>query len=102
MVIDKKFNEEKIEALDKQINDTLNNVVSKGIRDEKIVEKKDNDVIVIDDESEGGEESEVVGTFGPFGKPLNNKYLCPLCAEFKTRNTDMIRFHLYEDLQYHR
>lgn len=46
--------------------------------------------------------SELMGTFGPFGEPFNNKYLCPLCAKFKTRNAEAVKFHLYEELQYPR
>lgn len=98
------FDNEKIEALDKQIDDVLNNIVSKRVAGDDAkadtAEKKDDSVIVIEDE--GGEEDEVMGTFGPFGKPLNNKFSCPLCAKFNTSNTDMIRFHLYEELQHYR
>lgn len=103
---DSGFNNEKIEALDKQIDDALNNIVSKRIGgdEEKVeavaVEKKDDSVILIEDE--GGEENDVMGTFGPFGEPLNNRFLCPLCAQFKTRNISMVRSHLFEELQYYR
>lgn len=44
--------------------------------------------------------SELMGTFGPFGEPFNNKFLCPLCAKFKTRNTDILKSHLYDELEY--
>lgn len=97
---EKDFNDQKIEALDKQINDALNSIMSRRVEGEDKVEGKGDGVILIEDE--GGEENEVMGMFGPFGKPLNNKFLCPLCARFKTRNIDMIRFHLYEELQYFR
>lgn len=116
---EKSFNEQKIEALDKQINEALNSIMSRKIgtgleqpsikkeedEDEKKVVKKDSsDVIVIEEEDDGGEaeSNEKMGTFGPFGEPLNNKYLCPLCASFKTRNCAMVKFHLYEELQYYR
>lgn len=104
----KSCNEQKIEALDKQINESLNNIMSRGIAGEKEKEKE-KDVIIIDDDSGGasagggdGDDEETMGTFGPFGKPMHNKFLCPLCARFKTRNSDVIRLHLYEELQYYR
>lgn len=77
----------------------------------------DNDVIVVDeeesksvDEDESKENEgeaqvqgdELMGTFGPFGEPFNNKYLCPLCAKMKTRNPQQMRHHLYDELQYRR
>lgn len=43
---------------------------------------------------------ELMGTFGPFGEPFNNKFLCPLCAKFKTRNSEVLKSHLYDELQY--
>lgn len=45
---------------------------------------------------------ETMGMFGPFGEPFENKYLCPLCAKFKTKNAEAVKFHLYEELQYPR
>lgn len=96
----KSVNQQKIEALDKQINEALNNIMLRVPTVDETIAKED-DVIVIDDDGKV-EESEVMGTFGPFGEPFNNKYLCPLCATFKTRNSEMVRFHLYEELQYYR
>lgn len=99
---EKSVNEQKIEALDKKINETLNDIMTRTTGAPPVAEgaKNDEDVILIDDDV--GDENEAMGTFGPFGEPLNNKYLCPLCARFKSRNATMVRFHLYEELQYYR
>ncbi|XP_018330512.1 uncharacterized protein LOC108740636 [Agrilus planipennis] len=46
--------------------------------------------------------SDLMGTYGPYGKPLNKQYLCPLCAKFKTKNPKDITHHLYRELDYAR
>lgn len=98
---EKSVNQQKIEALDKQINETVNNIMSRTVvEEEKCEQEKVDEIIVIDDDVL--EESEVMGTFGPFGEPFYNRFLCPLCANFKTKNAVMIRGHLYEELQYYR
>lgn len=103
---ERSLNEQKIEALDRQISEALNNIMSRSSAAMGPVEEAGGEVIVIEDddgaEGAGGDTGEAVGTYGPYGEPFHNRYLCPLCAKFKTRNADMVRFHLYEELHYHR
>lgn len=40
--------------------------------------------------------------FGPFGKPIDNLYACPLCPSFKTKYKHDMRDHLMRELKYAR
>lgn len=45
---------------------------------------------------------EEMGLFGPYGKPLNGNYFCPLCNKVRTKVAVDFVNHLYEELEYSR
>lgn len=86
-----------MDNLDRSIEAVVN-----GEDKNKDIEDEEELVVVDDEEEEEEKKEEVVGVFGPFGEPFNNKYLCPLCAKFKTKLKMVLRCHLYQELQYYR
>lgn len=42
------------------------------------------------------------GTYGPYGKPFNKSFVCPLCDIFRTKKSLDMTNHLYKDLHYPR
>lgn len=47
-------------------------------------------------------DSEEIGTFGPYGKPLDGHYFCPLCNEMRSKTAEEFIKHLYKELEYAR
>ena len=42
------------------------------------------------------------GTYGSYGTPVGEQYVCPLCSQVKTKYKQDFRDHLYRDLRYMR